>query len=363
MKFMLVALCSVSFFFGSPISRAASVNAGVPDTEDGSVTINLITANALITVLTSSMDGAQANGGLGTGSGGTGSATMTLDTDTGEFQWFIVWQDLEGTVSNAHFHGPAAPGMNAGVQVGIDFMSNPSIGSAILNDNQINDLLAGLWYINIHSTTSPGGEIRGQVLVAGADIDNDGVPDSMDNCSEVANADQRDTDGDGFGNRCDADLNNDLSINFIDLGLLKSVFFSADPDADFDGSGAVNFVDLGIMKATFFGAPGPGAVQTVTYTDDVQPIFFNKCAPCHTGLSLGGHDLGTTYTDAFLPAANPVCAGLNKGQCTIVRIQSGQMPFGGNCTGDPAQDAGNAACLTQAEQDTVQAWIDAGLPE
>jgi hypothetical protein len=39
------------------------------------------------------------------------------------------------------------------------------------------------------------------------------------------------------------------------------------------------------------------------------------------------------------------------------------MPLGAGCTGDPAQDAGNPACLTQAEQDAVQAWIDAGMPE
>ena len=68
-----------------------------------------------------------------------------------------------------------------------------------------------------------------------------------------------DTDADGIGNRCDADLNNDCDINFLDLGLLKAVFFSADPDADLNGDDAVNFLDLGLMKAAFFGPPGPGA--------------------------------------------------------------------------------------------------------
>ena len=37
-------------------------------------------------------------------------------------------------------------------------------GSTVLSDQgQIDDLLAGLWYINIHSSAFPGGEIRGQV--------------------------------------------------------------------------------------------------------------------------------------------------------------------------------------------------------
>lgn len=94
----------------------------------------------------------------------------------------------------------------------------------------------------------------------GADGDSDGVPDSSDNCSLLANPDQIDTDNDGFGNRCDPDLNNDLTVDFVDLGLIKAVFFGSDPDADFDSSGSVDFVDLGVMKAFFFAAPGPGAV-------------------------------------------------------------------------------------------------------
>lgn len=198
--------------------------------------------------------------------------------------------------------------------------------------------------------------------VAGAqDSDGDGVADSADNCSLIANADQRDTNGDGFGNRCDPDLNNDFTVNFTDLGVLRTVFFTTDSDADFDGDGVVNIVDLGILRSFFLGPPGPGA--QATYTDDVQPIFVNKCAPCHTSLGIGGHNIGITYSDAFLPADNNDCDGLNVGQCTIVRIQSGDMPQGAGCTGDPAQDAGNASCLTQSEQDLVQAWIDLGLPE
>ena len=91
------------------------------------------------------------------------------------------------------------------------------------------------------------------------DTDGDGVTDDIDNCTLVANADQRDTDGDGFGNICDADLNNDGIVNPVDLGLFKLVFFSADPDADFNGDGTVNPVDLGIFKASFFSPPGPAA--------------------------------------------------------------------------------------------------------
>lgn len=92
------------------------------------------------------------------------------------------------------------------------------------------------------------------------DVDDDGFTDSQDNCLFVANGAQRDTDGDGLGNACDADLNQDCVVNVVDLGLLRSVFFTADDDADFNGDGQVNVVDLGIMRQQFFDAPGPAGV-------------------------------------------------------------------------------------------------------
>jgi hypothetical protein len=92
------------------------------------------------------------------------------------------------------------------------------------------------------------------------DSDSDGIPDDVDNCTERANADQRDTDGDGYGNRCDPDFNGDGVVNFVDLGVMKDVFFSNDADADLDGDGAVNFGDLGILKGYFFDPPGPSGL-------------------------------------------------------------------------------------------------------
>ena len=92
------------------------------------------------------------------------------------------------------------------------------------------------------------------------DTDGDGVFDDVDNCTLLANADQRDTNGDGFGNVCDPDLDGNLIVNAVDLGLFKSVFFTADPHADFNGDGSVNAIDLGTMKLFFFGPPGPSGL-------------------------------------------------------------------------------------------------------
>ncbi len=90
------------------------------------------------------------------------------------------------------------------------------------------------------------------------DVDGDGIPNATDNCVLAPNANQRDTNADGYGNICDADLDDDRSVNFGDLALFKSQFLDmGDLDADFNGDGMVNFGDLALFKSLFLGRPGP----------------------------------------------------------------------------------------------------------
>jgi len=93
------------------------------------------------------------------------------------------------------------------------------------------------------------------------DQDGDGVADEIDNCTLVPNPDQRDTDGDGYGNLCDADLNGDGIVNFQDLAIFRQKFGSNDPNADFDGNGVVNFQDLARLRLQFLKAPGPSGLH------------------------------------------------------------------------------------------------------
>ena len=90
----------------------------------------------------------------------TGTAQLAYDASTMTLSWHIT-HDVAGATA-AHFHGPAAPGVNAGVQVNVG-PASPNIGSQVLTAQQESDLLAGLWYLNIHSGTFPGGEIRAQL--------------------------------------------------------------------------------------------------------------------------------------------------------------------------------------------------------
>ena len=97
-------------------------------------------------------------------SAGTGDMLGTLDTTTKEFTYTVTFNGLTGPATMAHFHGPAKAGANAGVLIPLgNSPASPIHGSKVLTDDQIRQLEAGLWYVNVHTQANPGGEIRGQV--------------------------------------------------------------------------------------------------------------------------------------------------------------------------------------------------------
>ena len=95
---------------------------------------------------------------------GKGTADIDYDPATKKLSWKVTHSGLSGPATAAHFHGPAETGKNAGVAVAIpNAASSPAEGSATLTDAQAADLMAGKYYINVHTAANPGGEIRGQV--------------------------------------------------------------------------------------------------------------------------------------------------------------------------------------------------------
>lgn len=97
-----------------------------------------------------------------TDSKGSGSVTATFDTASKKLSWKGSYKDLTGPATAAHFHA-GEPGKNGGVVVPISPSNSPFEGSATLTDAQAADVMAGKWYVNVHTAANKGGEIRGQL--------------------------------------------------------------------------------------------------------------------------------------------------------------------------------------------------------
>jgi len=97
-------------------------------------------------------------------SAGMGQLQAEFDKASRTLRYTLRYSGLSGPVKAGHFHGPAEAGKNAGVALGINNAGDsPVQGSAVLTPEQAADLLAGKWYINLHTAANPGGELRGQV--------------------------------------------------------------------------------------------------------------------------------------------------------------------------------------------------------
>ena len=100
---------------------------------------------------------------------GTGSVLLVVDTATRAWTLTGGFDGLIGNSNNAHIHGPAAVGVNAGVVVGLAFTSGTTSGSisgaGTFTVPQDDALLSELYYVNLHSTSFPGGELRGQLML------------------------------------------------------------------------------------------------------------------------------------------------------------------------------------------------------
>lgn len=96
-----------------------------------------------------------------------GSANVSYDKSTRKLTYLITYNNLTGNPTMGHIHASAPRGKNAGVL--IPFTNLPAsnsgtiFGTADIAPEQEEDLLNGLFYINLHTAQNQGGEIRGQI--------------------------------------------------------------------------------------------------------------------------------------------------------------------------------------------------------
>ncbi len=276
------------------------------------------------------------NGGWGLSSASLPVAldgnTLTVDTGDGDFVfnrissdslvggWLAVGPENDESVSITFLddgtfmliHGNN-PGNTCGCgQAGIEYGTyswdemTGAISFNVLTDTNgefgVSHPVGGTWDSLVLTgdqfTLFDDGESFTFLRILAADDDDDGVINVEDNCVLAANPDQADGDTDGFGNACDADLNNDCQINFGDLAGLKAAFFPNpyDPAADFNADGFVNFSDLALLKSLFNSPPGPSGVPNVCNTPFTGAVlnnleFWLDAADTDTLSSVGGNVL------------------------------------------------------------------------
>ena len=87
-----------------------------------------------------------------------------FDTEIKKLTRNVTYTGPSGPAIGAHIHGPTDAGRNAGILLPFYFIASPINQSKEQTDDQIESLMKGQWYINIHTIEHPGGEIRGQLV-------------------------------------------------------------------------------------------------------------------------------------------------------------------------------------------------------
>ena len=150
---------NTKFFFAAVLSLATLASCDKNDNNDNS---NIVEKSGL------SLSGSQEVPERVTPA--TGTMNVRYDKGTRMLSFTVNWQNLTVEPIGSHIHGPAPRGVNAGVK--FDFTaplpkttSGTYNGSVMVDGTTIKEdsLLNGFYYVNIHTATYPGGEIRGQI--------------------------------------------------------------------------------------------------------------------------------------------------------------------------------------------------------
>jgi len=209
-----------------------------------------------------------------------------------------------------------------------------------------------------------------------ADLDGDAVDDRVDLCPLHADPAQVDSDGDGYGNACDPDYDNDGAVGNPDFAALLRAFGTRrgdegyDPAVDANADGAIGNPDYAIFRSFFGRAPGPGLAPLVP--DETPPPTFDLHAEVLEGIEAsvdldartktvlgrqvlsGFEDFAVANETGWLPPSEEVMVPINKAQLDLAMVMVEGHYYGGLLT-TPCTP--NVPCEFPSVYDTKSEWV------
>lgn len=222
-----------------------------------------------------------------TGSTAMGSLNASYEKNSNRLDYTITYTGL--TPMAMHFH-KAGVGVAGPVEVEIPgpYTSGMS-GSLTLTDAQETDLLANNWYINIHTTALPAGEIRGQVVtedfVLFANIALSGKEEVPANASAVT----------GTFNGVYDKVMKMLTYNIVINGATPSAMHLHKAGVGVNGDVIIPIPAVGV-----------GMTGTLTAEQEADLIAGNYYFNAHTAAFPGGEVRGQVVTDNMVIFSNDI---------------------------------------------------------
>ncbi len=187
-------------------------------------------------------------------------------------------------------------GVTAGASVSAIYNISPTISGAVSN-------CGNFIFTAIEGSATGSTDFSGFISFVFVDDDVDGIADGADNCLGVANQDQSDTDNDGEGDACDADVDGDGIANDLD----NCPMLANQGQSDLDGNGQGDVCDTisdndadGVVDAMDVDVDGDGLIELHTAAQ-LNMMRYNRHG---TGL-----DDGTTDNDDIAGGNSMGCGG------------------------------------------------------
>jgi len=326
------------------------------------------------------LDGDQVVGSVDTTA--TGMGIVRFDQENSQISWDIVYeqlhQDPNTEITSGYLRGPSEPNEAGDIQ--IDILANSvsaeelvSLVPMALSEQQIEDLLSGLWYVEIATVRNPTGEIRGQIVKKN-DIQADSVTIKADKSRtepedsiKVAGNLYLSTDDAAvedliYGERIDIRLAN-VNEDAEELAtiLTDAIEVDVNPDKLAD-SGAFNYMQP---------KNGNGAVQILkidfnknTFTMDAKPTDLSGLRmPFKLTIEFGSYQGAILFTESNAEKVNkgkplPIC--LLSGAADALRVDKAKMKSsrkGDSLSVQGGMAAGDSELDLNQETVTIQ-WGD-----